>query len=170
MILLPCLTYGSGFCDFNISKRRRWNFSPMHSNLFISQWENTHYQHTHTQTECSYVDTYAGLLITLPPCFQITSSFAKPTLHDDCGGNTNPYYLTSWQYLLAHHCLSLAVYTIVLFPGVREFDALCTLYILFLIFTENNVVICKKKKRKKKSTVCVCLCMCMCVYQMSPQR
>ncbi len=92
------------------------------------QWND---QHTHTQTECSYVDTYAGLLITLPPCFQITSSFAKPTLHDDCGGNTNPYYLTSWQYLLAHHCLSLAVYTIVLFPGVREFDALCTLYILF---------------------------------------
>ncbi len=84
---------------------------------------------THTQTECSYVDTYAGLLITLPPCFQIMSSFAKPTLNDDCGGNTNPYYLTSWQYLLAHNCLSLAVYTIVLFPGVREFDALCALYI-----------------------------------------
>ncbi len=82
--------------------------------------------HTHTQTECSYVDTYAGLLITLPPCCQIMSSFAKPTLNDDRGSNTNPCYLTLWQYLLAHSCLSLAVYIIGLFPGV-QFDALCTL-------------------------------------------
>ncbi len=129
MILLPCLTYGSGCCDINISKRRHWDFSPMHSNLFISpvrkQWNYQH-THTHTQTECSYVDTYAGLLITLPPCCQIMSSFAKPTLNDDRGSNTNPCYLTLWQYLLAHSCLSLAVYIIGLFPGV-QFDALCTL-------------------------------------------